>query len=83
MFKYQLYTSITMAIETKIKRWGNSMGVILPKKILEQKHLKENDEILIEIVKEADLSDVFGTMKERKKLSGQEFKDMVKKGWKT
>lgn len=70
-----------MAIETKVKRWGNSMGVILPKRLIEKEHLKENDSILIEIVKEADLSDIFGMIKKRK-MSGQEAKDLARKGWK-
>ena len=69
-----------MAIEVKIRKWGNSFGVILPKDILDRKGLKEDDGIVIEIVKEVDLSHVFGSIKKRK-LSGQEFKDLVKEGW--
>lgn len=69
-----------MAIETKLKRWGNSMAVIVPKSIVETRNLREDDSIVIEIVKTADLSNVFGSIK-RRKLSGQEFKEMVKKGW--
>ena len=69
-----------MAVKVKVKKWGNSMGLILPKAVIEKEHLKENDTINIEIVKEADLSDIFGSIKKRK-LSGQKFKDMVRKGW--
>jgi len=71
-----------MAIEVKLKRWGNSMAVIVPNKIIEEKHLKENDSIIIEVVKKADLSEVFGSIKEKdRKMSGQQMKDMVRKGW--
>ena len=70
-----------MAIEATIKRWGNSMGIIIPSILLEQKRLKENDKILVEVVKEADLSDVFGMIKKRK-MSGQKAKDMAREGWK-
>lgn len=80
MFKYKLYSSITMAIEVSIKKWGNSMGIILPKNLVETQHLKENDKIIIQVVKKADFSDIFGLLKKRK-MSGQEFKDMVRKGW--
>jgi antitoxin component of MazEF toxin-antitoxin module len=69
-----------MAIEVQLRRWGNSMGVVLPKEIIEQKSLKENDKIMIEVVKRADLSKIFGTLKVRK-MSGQEMKDMVRKEW--
>jgi len=71
-----------MAVEVKLKRWGNSMAVIVPNKIIEEKNLKENDSIIIEVVKKADLSEVFGSIKEKdRKMSGQQMKDMVRKGW--
>jgi antitoxin component of MazEF toxin-antitoxin module len=70
-----------MAIQTKIKRWGNSFGVILPKSLIEKQNLKEEDTITIEIVREADISDVFGMIKKRK-MSGQEAKDFARRGWK-
>ena len=69
----------TIAVEVQLKRWGNSVGVILPKRFVEEQHLKLNEKFLVEVVKEADLSDVFGSLK--RKMSGQEFKDMVRKGW--
>ena len=78
MYNYCL-TGGKMAVEVTIKKWGNSMGVILPIEMLEKKGLKENDKIQIEIVKEADLSHLFGTLKTG--MSGQKFKDMVRKGW--
>ena len=69
-----------MAIQAKLKKWGNSMAIIVPNKIIEERRLKENDEIIVEVVKKADLSNVFGIIKKRK-MSGQEFKDMVREGW--
>jgi antitoxin component of MazEF toxin-antitoxin module len=68
-----------MAIEVSIKKWGNSMGIILPKELVKEKDLKENETILIEVVKKADLRHLFGSY--RTKMTGQEFKDEVKKGW--
>ncbi len=69
-----------MAMQVEVKKWGNSMGVILPKILVEKENLEENDKIIIEIVKQADLSDVFGSIKKRR-MSGQEFKNMIRKGW--
>lgn len=71
-----------MAVEVKIKKWGNSMGVILPKGIIEEKGLEENDTIFVEIVREADLSDAFGMIKKRR-MSGQKAKDLMRQGWKS
>ncbi|MEK6819356.1 MAG: AbrB/MazE/SpoVT family DNA-binding domain-containing protein [Nanoarchaeota archaeon] len=69
-----------MAVQVNLKRWGNSLAVIVPSKIIEEKNLKENDAIFVEVVKKADLSKIFGTIKKRK-MTGQEFKDMVREGW--
>lgn len=71
--------SDTMATELIVKKWGNSMGVILPKELVEKEKLKENDKIVVEVVKKADLRDIFGSLK--LKMSGQEFKDLARKGW--
>ena len=68
-----------MAIEVTVKKWGNSIGVILPKELVRKENLEENKKIIIEVVKEANLVKLFGSLK--KKISGQEFKDMVREGW--
>lgn len=71
---------IPMAVKVKLRKWGNSMGALFPKSFIEKEGLKENDEILLERIKVADFSDVFGSLKGRK-MTGQQFKDMVRKGW--
>lgn len=71
-----------MAIEVKLKKWGNSMAVIVPSAIIEKRKLKENDTILIEVIREADLSGIFGSLKGKRKMSGQKFKDLAREGWK-
>ena len=70
-----------MAIEVKLKRWGNSMAVIVPNEIVEKQRLKENDKILVQIGRKADISHIFGSLKSKRKLSGQEFKNSVRKEW--
>jgi len=49
-------------------------------KMINDKKFKENDEIIIEVVQKADISNNFGLIKKRK-MSGQEFKGMVRSGW--
>ena len=41
-----------MAIEVTLRKWGNSLGVILPKELVQKKHLKSDDKIFLEVVKE-------------------------------
>lgn len=69
-----------MAVEVKLKKWGNSMAVVVPSRLVEERQLKENDTIIIEVVRKADLSDVFGMIKKRK-ISGQQAKDEMRLGW--
>jgi len=69
-----------MNIQTTVKKWGNSVGIILPKEIVEMEKIKVNEKILINIIRKADLTNIFGSLKTS--ISGQEFKDMVRKGWK-
>ena len=69
-----------MATELTLRKWGNSMAAIFPKKIVEKEDLKQNEKVLIEIIKRADLRKIFGTLS--RKTSGQEFKDIVRQGWK-
>ena len=77
--KYNLNITNSMAIEVKVKKWGNSLGIILPKELVNEKNIKINDKINVDIGVKADLSDIFGTLDMG--MSGQKFKDMVRKGW--
>ncbi len=56
------------------------MAVIVPSEIIEKKALKENEPFFIEIVRKANISNIFGSIKKRK-MSGQKFKDLVREGW--
>ncbi|MCF7871885.1 AbrB/MazE/SpoVT family DNA-binding domain-containing protein [Candidatus Woesearchaeota archaeon] len=66
-------------VKVKIRKWGSSLGVIIPKEIVEKKNLECGDEIDVELVKPCDLRKVFGTHKFKR--SAQEIKDEMKKGW--
>ena len=70
-----------MATEAVVRKWGNSLGIILPQELVENVHLHEKDKILVEVVKEADLNGSFGALKGKLKMSGQQFKDLVRGGW--
>ena len=63
------------------KQWGSSIGVILPKEIVNEQGIRAGDEIVIKIFKKGNLNDVFGKLKT--KMSGQKFKDAAREGWGT
>ena len=68
-----------MAVVANVRKWGNSIGIVLPKELVRDQHLKENDRVIVEVAKEADLTKLFGSLKS--KMSGQRFKDRVREGW--
>lgn len=68
-----------MEVEAIARKWGDSIGFIVPKEIVEKEKIKPNSKVKFEIIKVSDISDTFGKLK--RKLSGQEFKDRARAGW--
>ena len=80
MFIYNYTLIKQMAeIEVQTRRWGNSLGITIPKKIIDQEHLSENQTVIIEIKKVADIRTFFNSMKFIK--SAQQLKDEMREGW--
>jgi antitoxin component of MazEF toxin-antitoxin module len=71
-----------MEIKTIAKRWGSSIGVILPRAIVEENKIRENEEVIIELKKPLFVRETFGKYPEFKsKKSAQELKNEARKGW--
>lgn len=64
-------------IETKVKKWGNSFGIIIPSDAVEDNKIRENESIRVLIVKDSRkvLRETFGIGKGKITKTGQEFKD--------
>lgn len=67
-------------IECIARKWGNSLGIIIPKEIVVEERLLEHEKLLIEIKKKHLAKEFFGL------LSGWErptdkIKEEMKKGW--
>ena len=52
-------------INTRAKRWGNSLGIVLPKKIIDNQQIKEGSEIkiIIESKNKTKVKNLFGILK--------------------
>ena len=51
-------------IISKTRKWGSSLGVIIPKQVVKELKLRENEEIAIEITKKDNpLKELFGSGK--------------------
>ena len=70
-----------MEVETIAKRWGSSLGVILPKSVVNAKKIKENDRVVIEVKNRPLAGEFFGRFKGRITKSAQELKDDARRGW--
>ena len=68
-----------MELEAIAKKWGSSIGFVIPKEVVEKEKIKPNSKVKFEIIKVSDISDTFGKLK--RKISGQEFKDRARAGW--
>lgn len=56
-----------MAIEVKTKKWGNSIGVVIPIETAEKLGLKPEQKIIIDIMKKDNvLKELFGSVRFRK-----------------
>ena len=56
-----------MAIEVKTKKWGNSIGVIIPSETIESLNIKPEETLTIEVLKRENvLKELFGTLKSKK-----------------
>ncbi|HLC60563.1 MAG TPA: AbrB/MazE/SpoVT family DNA-binding domain-containing protein [Candidatus Nanoarchaeia archaeon] len=56
-----------MEVEAKVRKWGRSFGVVIPKDKIMKEGIKENDTINLLIGKKSNvLRETFGTMKFKK-----------------
>lgn len=68
-------------IETKVKRWGNSLGIIIPSEAVANKKIKENQNISIIILEDSRKAfrETFGIGKGKIKKTAQEIKDELRR----
>lgn len=62
-----------------IRKWGNSLGLVLSKKLVEEKNIHANDKVIVDVKKAVPINELFGTLKTRR--STQAIKDELRKGW--
>ena len=68
-----------MITKTKVKCWGNSLGIVLPKKLVDEEGLKEGEEVEVTVRKTSDVRLLRGKYPFK---DLQYEKDEMKRGWK-
>ena len=67
-----------MAITVTTKKWGNSIGVIIPKEVVEREGIKPEQQVSLEVKPmKNSLAELFGKFKTDKPT--QQIKDELKK----
>ena len=67
-----------MEVKAIAKKWGSSIGIIIPKEVVDAKRIKENDKITIEIKTRPLAGEMFGMLK-RWRIDAQKVKDDIRK----
>jgi antitoxin component of MazEF toxin-antitoxin module len=69
-----------MVVQTKarLKKWGNSLGVVIPKEAAERNGLREGEEVEIRLTKLSDITELRGKYPV---ADLQAAKDEMRKGW--
>ena len=75
-------------IAVKTKQWGNSIGIIIPKKVAKEKSIKAEDVVLVEIEKKSkqktvlqELSGALPFKKPTEQLLRESRKELESKYW--
>jgi len=66
-------------VKVQARKWGNSVGVILPRKVVETEDIKEGVEfdIIVDSGKKTKVKDIFGILKGRTKKSGRSTQEIL------
>lgn len=66
--------------KTKLRKWGDSLGVVIPSDLVKDMGFRPGDEVEVELRKSKDIMDLFG----KAKFGGidtQKLKDETRAGW--
>jgi len=70
----------TMKLQTVLRKWGNSIGVVIPREIIEKERLREGEEVIIDIENKNDIKNIFGSLKDWR-INSQKMKEELRRGW--
>lgn len=69
-----------MLVQGKLKQWGSSLGLVVPRDVVVDEHLSVGDEVIVEIKKKHNLHEIFGSLAGWK-VDPQKIKDDSRRAW--
>lgn len=67
-------------MRVKVREWGNSLGIVIPKEVANAKGVRAGDEVVAEIRKASNIGEIFGSLSGWKRPT-QRIKEDARKGW--
>lgn len=67
-------------MRAKVRKWGSSLGIVIPKEIAEARGVGPGDEVLAEIRRISNMKEMFGSLRGWKRPT-QQIKEEARKGW--
>lgn len=67
-------------VKGRIREWGNSLGVVIPREKVEEAGLVKDQEVTLDVKAENPIKAVFGMLKDNK-IDAQKAKDELRKEW--
>jgi len=69
-----------LEFNSKIRKWGNSFGLIIPKEEIRNK-FKTDEKVHVIVLKDSGdvLRKTFGILKNKRTMTGQQFKEKIRK----
>ncbi len=68
-------------LDVKLRKWGRSFGVVIPKEIIINEKFSEGDDIVMVIIRKPNvLKETFGTLK-FKRSTDEILKEVDEEGW--
>jgi len=68
-----------MEIEAETRKWGNSLGITIPKKVIDAEHLQPDQKVIIDIRRKVSLQRLKGILTTKK--TAQQIKEEMRSGW--
>lgn len=68
-------------VKAKVREWGRSLGIVLPKNVAEEETIRKDDTVTLLLVKKSNaLEETFGTLR-FKKPTTEMLKESDKESW--
>jgi len=68
-------------ITCKTKKWGGSIGIVIPKEVVEKERIKPDEDIKIAIRRIPLAKEIWGLAPRKKFKSTQEIKNWMREQW--